>query len=409
MKRLPHIIALSVFSLLLPSLTLGLSIWEQLLLNPSHEEQLLSHKDINFSVSSTSEHHLILLHKHLSSKASVSGEEAEVVDYLQNYLLSSGFQVMQQKIPDTNRSNIYAYKGNSPDAKIVLTSHLDTVPGFFPYSTTPDGMIYGRGVNDAKGSVATQVIAAKELFKSREVQAGDLGLLFVVGEEVDGIGMEYVSQGPEFESVQWDHVIFGEPTELTLGVGHKGVYHFELSVEGKASHSGYPELGIDANLKLIDIIQRIRALEFEEDELLGLTTVNFGKLEGGLAANVVSPNASVKVIVRVASDVSKVRKQIQEAIEIERLEFSGLITLEESQVKQPVYLDYDVPHFETSVLKYFTDVPNLVKDSVKGRYLYGPGSIINAHTPDEHLSVSDLTEGVKGYKQLTKWLLENKY
>ncbi|KAH3673731.1 hypothetical protein OGATHE_002143, partial [Ogataea polymorpha] len=66
-----------------------------------------------------------------------------------------------QPIPDTDRSNIYAYKGDSLSAKVLLTSHVDTVPGDFPYIAKAEGVIYGRGVNDAKGSVASQIIAAE--------------------------------------------------------------------------------------------------------------------------------------------------------------------------------------------------------------------------------------------------------
>jgi acetylornithine deacetylase len=64
-----------------------------------------------------------------------------------------------------------------------VTSHIDVVPPHIPYSISGN-TIYGRGSNDAKGSVATQIQAVEELRKSGKVGDGDVGLLFVVGEEV---------------------------------------------------------------------------------------------------------------------------------------------------------------------------------------------------------------------------------
>jgi acetylornithine deacetylase len=64
-----------------------------------------------------------------------------------------------------------------------VTSHIDVVPPHFPYSIQ-GSKIYGRGSNDAKGSVATQIQAVQELRKEGKVGDGDVGLLFVVGEEV---------------------------------------------------------------------------------------------------------------------------------------------------------------------------------------------------------------------------------
>ncbi|KAH3681216.1 hypothetical protein WICPIJ_007829 [Wickerhamomyces pijperi] len=400
---------LTVTGALFASLSSGFSIWEQLALlsDISPQQTLLTESEQ--SIFPEKYHPLVQLHKQIATIPSVSGNEAAVIKYLDEYLLSAGFNTFVQPIPNTDRSNIYAYKGDSLSAKVLLTSHVDTVPGDFPYIAKAEGIIYGRGVNDAKGSVASQIIAAEELYRSKEIQEGDLALLFVVGEENSGIGMNYASSGPQFQTAEWEYAVFGEPTELTLGVGHKGGYGFKLTVKGKASHSGYPELGIDANLKLIDIIGKLRAIEFEEDELLGLTTVNFGLINGGLAANIVSPEAEVAVVARVATNAADVRKKFLEVIEAERLNFAGSIIVEDRVGKDPVYLSYDIPGFDTSVLKYGTDVSSLKKDSIKSVYLFGPGSISNAHSPEEHIYVSDLASAVNGYKDIARWLLANKY
>ncbi|KAH3678524.1 hypothetical protein WICMUC_001541 [Wickerhamomyces mucosus] len=362
-------------------------------------QELLSTNEVGKSFSS-SEHELIKLHKSLVEIESVSGNEYEVSHYLSRYLTSKGFNVELETV-EKNRENVYAYLGESKDAKILLTSHIDTVPGLYPYYLNGE-TIYGRGSNDAKASVASQVIAALELIETLNVKAGEIALLYVVGEEYDGIGMKTVSTDLD---AHWDHVIFGEPTELKLGVGHKGVYHFDISIKGKASHSGYPQLGIDANQKLIDTLHKISHADFPTDELLGITTVNNGLIEGGDASNIVSPHADAKILIRVAKDTASVRQTIRNIIAEENKQYHN-IEIEDLQFKEPVYLDYDVPGFETTILAYFTDIPNLTKDDIKSRYLYGPGSITNAHTPDEHITLGDLKKGVEGYKDLVTYLLD---
>jgi acetylornithine deacetylase len=301
------------------------------------------------------------------------------------------------------RNNIYAYFGSKTDTKVLLTSHIDTVPPFFDYYNN-DGIIYGRGSNDAKASVATQIISVLELIQSDEIslEGGDVGLLFVVGEEVDGVGMKFASENLD---ANWEHVVFGEPTELKLGVGHKGVYNFDLLVKGKASHSGYPQLGIDANTKLIQLLNKIVSAELPTDELLGESTINPGFIEAGVAANVISPFAKAKVLIRVAHDASKVKDTISSIVEDENQEHRN-IELVDVQLEDPVYLDHEIPGFETTVLAYFTDVPHLRKE-VQTKYLYGPGSILNAHTGDEHVSLDDLKEAVEGYKKLVRHLLSS--
>lgn len=127
---------------------------------------------------------------------------------------------------------MYAYKGNKRETKVLLTSHIDTVPPFFGYRIEGD-RIYGRGSVDDKNCVAAMIVALEELLKEKEVQEDDVALLFVVEEEVGGSGMQFANENLGVDS--WKAVIFGEPTEMKLGVGHKGIIMFRYVVEGKAA------------------------------------------------------------------------------------------------------------------------------------------------------------------------------
>lgn len=282
-----------------------------------------------------------------------------------------------------------------------MTTHIDTVPPYFPYSVKGD-KIYGRGSVDAKASVATQILSTIELFQRGEIQEGDVALLFVVGEEYNGAGMRFASDNLD---ATWDHVVFGEPTEGKLGIGHKGMFHFDLEVVGKASHSGYPHLGIDANTKIIDVLYRIVHADLPTDELLGNSTINPGLINAGVAGNVVSPIAKAKTLVRISNNAAKVRDIIEEIVEDENNEHHN-VKLNELQLFEPEYLNFTVPGFETTVLAYFTDVPNLKRD-FKSRYLYGPGTIQVAHSANEFVTIGELRDAIVGYKNLTKFLLHN--
>lgn len=114
----------------------------------------------------------------------------------------------------------------------MLTSHIDTVPPFFGYRIEGN-RIYGRGSVDDKNCVAAMVTALEELYAENAVKDGDVALLFVVEEEVGGPGMQFANEHLNVKT--WESVIFGEPTEMKLGVGHKGIILFNYEVKGKAA------------------------------------------------------------------------------------------------------------------------------------------------------------------------------
>lgn len=197
---------------------------------------------------------------------------------------------------------------------------------------------------------------------------------------------------------------FGEPTEGKLAVGHKGIYGATIEVEGKTAHSGYPNLGIDANSKLIDLLYKLTELEFPVDELLGNTTINPGIIKAGVLANVILPTAKSNIYLRTAKDTWKVRDQIKSLIDEEAREHNN-IYITETRFFEPVYLNHTVPGFDDIVLAYGTDIAGLTKD-LQSRYLYGPGNIHVAHSADESITISELEQAVTGYKTLVRFLLK---
>jgi acetylornithine deacetylase len=308
---------------------------------------------------------VLSLHRSLVEIPSVTGNERAVAEWLADWLTANNFTVETQAVGGFggDRMNVFAYVGKNRTTHTLVTSHIDTVPPFIPYKAAVS-TIYGRGSNDAKGSVAAQITAVQELVKEGVLGEGDVSLLYVVGEELSGDGMKAANH----LGTTWKTVIFGEPTELKLAKGHKGILLFHVVSQGKASHSGYPHLGINANSNLIRALARLDDLHLPASDLLGESTLNIGRIDGGVAPNVIPAFAKADVAVRVAGDLDETIAMIKDAvkgIEGVRLEFMDV-------GYGPVELDYDVEGFELTVCSYGTDVPNLKGDHKK--YLYGPGS-----------------------------------
>ncbi|KAF5575991.1 acetylornithine deacetylase [Fusarium pseudocircinatum] len=348
-----------------------------------------------FSRESLESSPLLELHKSLVERPSITGSEKHVTDFLKTYLQDAGFTVETQTVAK-NRDNILAYYNNTRKTKVLVTSHIDTVPPFWPYERRGDE-IWGRGTVDAKGSVAAQITAVQELVDKNKVSEGDVALLFVVGEETGGPGMGNVND----LGLSWESVIFGEPTELKLARGHKGGLGFTIKANGKAGHSGYPETGSNAIDSLVRGLAALQKVELPGSKEFGNSTLNVGRIEGGVAGNVIPASAFATGGVRVAGGTPKgIRNLIRQAVE----ESDPSLVVEFSYGIGPVPTDYDVDGFETVVLNYGTDIPRL-KGSHK-RYLYGPGSILEAHSAHEHLKVSDLEQAVEGYKKLITHALD---
>lgn len=375
---------------------------------------------------------LLSFHRDLVEIESISGNEHDIGLFVAEYLESKNFTVIKQEVepvkkdqddlePLKQRYNIYAYPStNSEPPSILVTSHIDTVPPFIPYSvhnpsstdSVEDLLISGRGSVDAKGSVAAQIFAVLEIL--RETPTANIGLLFVVGEEIGGDGMKTFSDSTLNTESAYHTVIFGEPTESSLVSGHKGMLGFKVFAHGKAAHSGYPWLGESAVSGILPALLRVDKLgEIPQSEgglpsspKYGRTTLNVGVIRAGVATNVVPAEAMADVSVRLAAGSpdearSIIRKAVADATG--DLDVEVIVDFESHRESySPQDLDTDVEGFKVIPVNYGTDVPNLkVRDGVK-RYLYGPGSIFVAHGDHEGLTVQDIKDAVGGFKKLIR-------
>ena len=328
---------------------------------------------------------LLELTKSLIDIPSITGDELAVGLYLSKYLEELGYQVERQEVAQ-DRFNLIATRAAPP--RIVFSTHMDTVPPFIE-SSEDDEFVYGRGSCDAKGIIATQIVAAERL---RAEDVNDVGLLFTVDEELSSIGAQAANKHAVARECQF--LINGEPTDNRLATGTKGSVRVIITTEGRAAHSAYPEAGESAIEKLLDILQEIRACEWPEDSFFGTTTCNIGVLGGGTRPNVIPDKARAELQIRLGIDIEHVKRVLEDAVR-------GRGRLEYASAHNPVRL-FAVPGFEQCVVRFTTDVPYL---SNWGQpLLIGPGSILDAHTAHERISKHELEKAVQLYVDLTKQL-----
>ena len=321
---------------------------------------------------------------------STTGREREIGDFLfrrlEELVDRAGEGAVERMPVEGERFNLFAAWG---EPAVVLSTHIDTVPPFFPSAEDAEH-IHGRGACDTKGGIAAMLQATAELL---DEGVRGFGILLLVGEETDSLGAQVANRHPK--GSRW--LINGEPTENRLAVGTKGFLYLKVEAEGRAVHSAYPELGDSGVDKLLDILGRLRALPLPADPVLGETTLNIGTLAGGRAANVVADQAQAEVTLRTVGETAELRRRIAAAVHT----VPG-VRIAEIRETPAIHLG-SLPGFETAIVKYTTDIPRL--GSWGEPFLLGPGSIHVAHTSGERVPKRELVDAARLYKDMVRRLL----
>jgi acetylornithine deacetylase len=324
---------------------------------------------------------------------SLSGNENQVCDFLFQKLTKLGWDVY--KIPvEGSRYNLFVSFGVP---KIIYTTHLDVVAGpDFVFKPRREGdRLYGRGACDAKGIAATMVAAVSHLL---EKQADGLALLFVIGEEV-GTGLGAKAASAYLKKYGVEYLVNGEPTECKLIQAHKGFLGVKICCRGKACHSGYPSLGDDANAKLIEVAHRLLHASFGLDPVLGPATINVGLIRGGVGANVVSPFAELSCAVRTVESQGQALAAIKEVV-------GDLAAVEIVSELDPAHMTL-LEGFQTGTVNFGTDIPNFSGLEAMC-LLYGPGSILVAHSDEEYIEKQNIEQAIRDYQTIYFRLQEKK-
>lgn len=321
---------------------------------------------------------------------SPSDSELAVAELLENELMRLGFATQRHDVSD-RRFNLLARAGGAP--RVVLNSHVDTVPPWFAASQDED-FIYGRGACDTKGTLAAMIAAGQRL-RARGIK--DFAFLFVVGEETDSIGAKTANIA--FANLGSEYVVVGEPTESTFARASKGALTCTVRFEGVAAHSAYPHLGESAINRMVAAIAEINATDWGHHEVLGDATVNVGVVRGGQKPNIVPAEAECEMIFRLVTTPEDVEAKLEEIVARHR----GRVT--SARGNPPQFMV--VPEGQKSlVVSFNTDVAWLT--NLGKPLLFGPGSILDAHGKNEKIAKKDLLAAVTTYEEMVVSLLEGR-
>jgi acetylornithine deacetylase len=322
----------------------------------------------------------------LMSIDSTSGREGELMGAFADALAARGWAVTRIPV-SAGRFDLLATTGDGP--YVTLSTHLDTVPPYIPPSRQGE-RLRGRGACDAKGIAAAMLVAAERV----RARGHSVALLFVVGEETTHDGAHAANAWAREHHFASFALVDGEPTEGTLALGTKGAMRVNVRTTGEAAHSAYPHLGRSATSDLVHLLAALDTLALPSDALLGETTVNIGKLSGGVADNVIAPSAEARLMARIVGPSDDVWEILVRWSE-------GRASLERG-VEIPAMKLGKLDGFPTSIVAFATDVPALPAWGTP--YLFGPGSIHVAHRDDEYVDVAALHAAADSYERMVEAL-----
>ncbi|MCK5223377.1 M20/M25/M40 family metallo-hydrolase [Candidatus Calescamantes bacterium] len=316
--------------------------------------------------------------KKLVNVPSISNNENEICAVVFEMLSKIGMDTRKVAV-DEKGFCVYAVKG---DPKIILNAHLDTVPPHIPFSDRGE-KLFGRGCCDTKGSAAAMICAASDAI---EKDLTDFGLLFTVGEEVDFRGA--IEAKKQLSPLPF--MIVGEPTSLRPVTAHFGVEKFTFLVKGIAAHSGYPWKGDNSISKAARLIVALEDIKAEKN-----TTFSICIIKGGEADNIIPAETEFVLTLRRDPDDDTDYKDI----------FSRLLSVYNAVIGEHFVLPAvacDLPETLSflgagKTVSYGTEL-SIFKNGV----VLGPGSIENAHQPDEFVLLSELEAARELYLRILK-------
>lgn len=346
--------------------------------------------------------------------------EGAMASFVEDYCKRLGLDVSRQMVHPA-RDNIIAHL-TVPGARqtLLFEAHMDTVAidSMGDRALSPevrDGRLYGRGSCDTKGSLAAMLIALEVLLEQRDQLGMNVALLTTVDEELHFSGIrKFVASDEQVEAA-----IVGEPTNLRVVVAHKGCLRVRVSTLGRAAHSARPETGINAIDHMADVLQGLRGLQEHlpkfQHPLVGSPTLSVGIIEGGTGVNVVPDRCTIDIDRRTipGEDMGDALEQIDRLLaEVQQKNPDVRIEREDPSAEDWAL---DTPIDATIVtaaqascrslgrpdglmgVPYSTDASKLWALRGIPSIVLGPGSIEQAHTADEFVSVKELNMAVAMY------------
>ncbi len=345
---------------------------------------------------------------------SPSGRERKLSTFLHKEMDRLGFRVWKDEV-----GNVVGEVGQG-DHTVLLCGHMDTVPGFIPVRFE-NNRLYGRGVVDAKASLAAMVVAASTL--SSDDLANRILFYGVVDEEGSSKGIKHLLK----KRVSADYAIFGEPSGVEkIVIGYKGGLRLRITCETKTGHSAASWLFENAIEKALEIWEMMRKLhlpgEKPESRFYSITLC-LTKIEGGQAYSTVPSECTIYIDLRVPPQFTcrQIFAEVRELIqEYKNVNPKVSVELKTEGQTEPFEVDKNshlVRSLAWAIRKVTSKPATLLRKTGTGDMnifgkatgipviSYGPGDSRLDHTSNEYVNVQEYLNSIQVYRKAVIRLL----
>lgn len=357
-----------------------------------------------------------------------------LIDYVQGHLHGLGVRSRLTWNADKTKANLFATLGAGKPSGIILSGHTDTVPWDgqawtvdplsgsvqdWPGDEGVDGgaeqagpRLYGRGSADMKAFIAVALANAERFLESESPFA--VHLAFSYDEEVGCFGVRELIADMKDAGVKPVACIVGEPTNMVPAIAHKGVYRWRCCVRGKEAHSSLTPQSVNAIEMAARMVGKVRdmAEDFEKGEAryegfdVPFSTASVGQFHGGIADNVVPRDAEFRYEFRnlptadalamqqeVLAYARKLETGMQKVAPDAGIRFETICEIPSflGSARDPVTrLAQRLSGNTATTLVAFGTEAGLFKNAGIPTVVCGPGSITQAHQPDEYVTLDQL-------------------
>ncbi len=359
-----------------------------------------------------------------------------LIDFAEDYFTGYGATTRRTYDDDKRKANLFATIGPDVAGGVVLSGHTDVVPvdgqdwHSNPFEVIEkDGLLYGRGTADMKSFLAIAMAALPDLVAKSVKRPIHFALSY--DEEVGCIGVSRLLQDIGENLPMPQVAVIGEPSDMQIVNAHKGVHGFEVRITGKAAHSSQPHRGASAIIaagKIIAFIDRLAQEKRAEARPESgfeppYTSFQVGLIEGGTALNIIPESCNFIWEFRAVpweddqAIVAAVRRFIDEEALPALREFAPEADIELiDRAKVPPLSPEDDGPAEAlvrqltganavGVVSYATE-GGLFQEAGMSAVICGPGSIDQAHQPNEFIALSQVELCERFMARLWDWAAE---